>query len=107
VIHLANVPKVVEIIKSEWAKEMFLITFKLETDVEILDKKMNIHLYKYNVDLVVGNVLGTHSDIVRIRQKETDNFIVERTQEEKDDHRPLEAKIIPILSSRHNEYILN
>ena len=56
---LYPVPKVIPLIREAWAPHAFCVTFKLETDKAILYDKAKIAMKKYNVHLVIGNLLAT------------------------------------------------
>jgi len=100
-LQLDVVPKFVPILKKEWLPNGMIITFKLETDDDILFKKINVHLVNYNVDLVIGNILGKHRDQVVICQKEQEPLWLNR----KPDQNELEQEIISTIVSRHSIYI--
>lgn len=56
---LDQTPKVLRKVKEEWAKEAFLVTFKLETDKNLLWKKMVAAFETIHMDLQVGNILAS------------------------------------------------
>jgi len=58
-VQLSLVPKMMKPLVSEWAPHCFIVSFKLETDPEILLSKSRTALDKYNHDLVIGNILNT------------------------------------------------
>lgn len=58
---LKNVPKLLGCIKGAWAPRVFCVSFKLETNPNILRAKAAGALCKYQVDAVVANVLGQHT----------------------------------------------
>mgnify|MGYP006120152939 CR=1 FL=1 len=60
------VPKMLGKIKSEWNPLTYLISFKLETDIEILKQKATASFGKYGVDMVVANELKTRRNQVII-----------------------------------------
>ena len=51
-------------IKSEWCPSTYCISFKLETDLNILEKKALGAIDSYKVDLVVANELHTNKSKV-------------------------------------------
>lgn len=61
-LDLDQVPKLLGKLKSEWAPRSFVVSFKLETDEEILYKKAKRAIEKYRVDLVVANMLHTRAE---------------------------------------------
>jgi len=46
--------------------KMFMVMFKLETDISMIDKKVLSSMSKYKVDLTVGNMLQTFKNKVTI-----------------------------------------
>jgi len=104
-LKLSVVPKVIPILKSKWCPEGMVITFKLETAEEILSKKMNIHLLNYNVDLVIGNILGKHRDQVVLSQKDKPDLWMNRTPEDIQKNIELEMHLVAAVVQRHDLYI--
>eukprot|EP00300_Choanocystis_sp_HF-7_P001228 c10991_g1_i2.p1 GENE.c10991_g1_i2~~c10991_g1_i2.p1 ORF type:complete len:136 (-),score=38.91 c10991_g1_i2:23-430(-) len=60
-LQLQNVPKILGLIKQEWAPNAMLVSFKLETNSNILLAKAAGAIHKYQVDLVVANRLADYS----------------------------------------------
>jgi len=58
-ISLEPVPKLLGHVKSEWNPQTHAVSFKLETDEAILEKKARGSIEKYDMDLVVANLLQT------------------------------------------------
>eukprot|EP00126_Sphaerothecum_destruens_P004049 Sdes_comp17934_c0_seq1m7194 len=58
-IHMQPVPKMLDAIVSKWAQKTFIISFKLETDSDILISKAKSALEKYGHQLVISNILNT------------------------------------------------
>ena len=67
---LEPVPKKLALIKSEWNPNTVLISFKLETDSQILEQKALGAMDKYGVDMVVANELQTRRNQVVIYKKD-------------------------------------
>eukprot|EP01024_Parvocaulis_polyphysoides_P010860 TRINITY_DN13818_c1_g2_i3.p2 TRINITY_DN13818_c1_g2~~TRINITY_DN13818_c1_g2_i3.p2 ORF type:complete len:335 (+),score=32.22 TRINITY_DN13818_c1_g2_i3:104-1108(+) len=65
-LNLQQVPKMLGVLKRDWASEAFVVSFKLETDEEILIRKAQLAADKYNVDAVVANLLHTRKDRVMV-----------------------------------------
>lgn len=63
-IPLENVPKMLYQLSNSWAPSSLLISFKLETDANILYEKAVSSIRKYNVHLVVGNLLHSRANQV-------------------------------------------
>lgn len=60
VVELDPVPKFLSTLVSQWAsKGSMIVSFKLETDPDLLVSKAEQALHKYGHDLVIGNLLTT------------------------------------------------
>jgi len=53
------VPKKLGELKNNWNPDSFVISFKLETDEELLEKKSTDAMKNYSVNMVVANELHT------------------------------------------------
>lgn len=65
-LELSPVPKVMGRLRSTWAPDAFVCSFKLETDKEILRSKAERAVQKYNCHMVIGNLLHTRHQQVSI-----------------------------------------
>ena len=63
-------------IKNSWAKNSYVTSFKLETDIRILTKKAHGAIDKYNVDLVIANELHTRYDKVILHDSKKKEIVV-------------------------------
>lgn len=59
IVDLDPVPKFLKRLVDEWASECMIVSFKLETDPEILIQKAQYSLECYQHNLVIGNLLAT------------------------------------------------
>ncbi|KAL8514133.1 hypothetical protein ACS0TY_013312 [Phlomoides rotata] len=100
-MRLAQVPKMLSVLRKDWAPKAFCISFKLETDIKILLEKANMALKKYNMDMVVANELLTRKEEVIIVTK-SGNITVQRdkTRESADVEEPL----IKLIVDKHSTY---
>jgi phosphopantothenate---cysteine ligase (ATP) len=104
VLNLRPVPKLLGMIKSSWCPKSFIVSFKLETDSNLLDKKCKKALSNYKHHVVIGNLLDSRkyntfimkNDGVRI-----DINIKNCDQQVQD----IEELIIKHLSSLHSTFI--
>lgn len=64
VLKLSPVPKVMGLLRKTWAPDAFVVSFKLETDQAILRKKAHAAVKKYNINMVIGNILETRHEKV-------------------------------------------
>jgi phosphopantothenoylcysteine synthetase/decarboxylase len=76
------VPKLLGEIKLTWNPETLCASFKLETDAEILEKKVKQSIEKYGVDLVVANELHTRKVKVIMYPKDGGHKVVECKEDE-------------------------
>ncbi|CAO2834452.1 unnamed protein product [Amaranthus hypochondriacus] len=65
-MRLAQVPKMLSMLRKDWAPLAFCISFKLETNSEILLEKASSALKKYNMHAVVANELATRKEEVTV-----------------------------------------
>ncbi|KAL1367371.1 phosphopantothenate--cysteine ligase 2 [Arachis hypogaea] len=101
-VKLVPVPKMLSVLRKDWAPLAFCISFKLETDSNILLNKARGALEKYSMHAVVANELSTRKEqvvVVTIDNKIT----VQRDKSKADDD--VENPLIKLLSQRHSAYI--
>ncbi|OVA16482.1 DNA/pantothenate metabolism flavoprotein [Macleaya cordata] len=111
-MRLAQVPKMLSMLRKEWDPMAFCISFKnvdfpfvtqqLETDSNILLKKADMALRKYKMHMVVANELLTRNEEV-IVVTSTGRVIVHRDKNEAD--ADVEKPIIKLVAERHSTYI--
>ena len=86
VINLDPVPKFLSTLVSTWApKGSLIVSFKLETDPNLLVSKAEQALDRYHHDLVIGNLLTTRKwEVVFVSKEEGERWIrVPRTKRSK------------------------
>lgn len=100
-LKLSPVKKEIYKIKEEWNKEAMVITFKLETDEEILMAKAKAAIDNTKADVVIANLLQKRYDEVFFvtNSTETDAKIL------KGNARYIEENIVLNVISRHKEYM--
>ncbi|KAK8943823.1 Phosphopantothenate--cysteine ligase 2 [Platanthera guangdongensis] len=99
-MRLTQVPKMLRMLRLEWAPSAFCVSFKLETDPEILLQKAEAALRKYQMNVVVANELATYKrEVVLITN---DKNIRIRQQNEVGD---VEEQLIKLLVKKHSNYI--
>ncbi|CAL0305541.1 unnamed protein product [Lupinus luteus] len=101
-VQLVQVPKMLSMLRKDWAPSAFCISFKLETNSNILLNKAATALEKYKMHAVVANELTTRKEQVVVVTR-AENIIVQRD----DSHsgNVLENPLIELLSARHAAYI--
>uniref|UniRef100_A0A803PBB3 DNA/pantothenate metabolism flavoprotein C-terminal domain-containing protein n=1 Tax=Cannabis sativa TaxID=3483 RepID=A0A803PBB3_CANSA len=102
-MQLAQVPKMLPVLRQHWAPKAFLISFKLETDSKILLKKAAAALEKYKMDMVVANELSTRKEEVVVVTR-TENIRVRRDMNLGVDD-DVEHPLIQLLVQRHSTHI--
>ncbi|CAK0822654.1 unnamed protein product [Prorocentrum cordatum] len=75
-IHLRNVPKLLGAVRS-WAPDALLVSFKLETNANILDAKAAGAICKYGVDAVCANLLHSYREWVNLLQRDPHSSRIE------------------------------
>uniref|UniRef100_A0A7N0UB89 DNA/pantothenate metabolism flavoprotein C-terminal domain-containing protein n=1 Tax=Kalanchoe fedtschenkoi TaxID=63787 RepID=A0A7N0UB89_KALFE len=101
-MRLAQVPKMLPVLRSEWAPLAFCISFKLETDSKILLDKAVAALNKYKMHAVVANeLLSRKEEVIVVRP--AGNVIVRRSKVEAGSD--VENPLIRLLVEAHNCYI--
>lgn len=76
IIDLDPVPKFLKNLVDGWAPEGMIVSFKLETDPEILVHKAKYSLDRYQHHLVIGNLLSTRKwEVVFVAPNQKDKWI--------------------------------
>ncbi|KAK9670325.1 hypothetical protein RND81_13G194000 [Saponaria officinalis] len=101
-MHLVQVPKMLSVLRKEWAPRAFGISFKLETDIQILLEKASTALKKYNMHAVVANELETRKEEVTVVTS-NGNFCIRR--DKSDAGSDVESPLIQLLVNMHTTYI--
>eukprot|EP01138_Halocafeteria_seosinensis_P007797 gb/GECG01007967.1/.p1 GENE.gb/GECG01007967.1/~~gb/GECG01007967.1/.p1 ORF type:complete len:421 (+),score=48.52 gb/GECG01007967.1/:1-1263(+) len=104
VLELSPVPKVLLRFKSDWAPRGYLVSFKLETDPELLLDKARKAKAKYRPDVVVANLLPRRYDEVHLVKSEVEDEGVE-TIRRKRDGSTIEGTFMKRLTEIHRQYI--
>ncbi|KAL6899713.1 hypothetical protein ACP4OV_006371 [Aristida adscensionis] len=99
-MRLSQVPKMLSVLRNQWAPLAFCISFKLETDSDILVQKADMALNKYKMNIVVANLLTTYKEEVIIVTN-GDRNIIRKCNKDED----LEEHIIKLLEKSHSKYI--
>ncbi|GLT41386.1 hypothetical protein SLA2020_154530 [Shorea laevis] len=101
-MRLMQVPKMISILRKEWAPTAFCISFKLETDSKILLEKAGIALKKYQVHAVVANELLTRKEEVMVV---TSNGNISVCRDKSEVSSDVENPLVELLVGRHLAYI--
>lgn len=104
VVDLDPVPKFLRRLVENWAPNAMIVSFKLETDENLLLFKARQALERYSHQLVIGNLLQTRKQKVVFVTKE-DAVEYSITPEEERDGVVIESVIIPKVVEAHSEWI--
>ncbi|XP_056400650.1 phosphopantothenate--cysteine ligase isoform X1 [Hyla sarda] len=103
-ITMKMVPKMLSPLVKDWAPKAFVISFKLETDTEILLEKAQKALATYRHHVVVANILDTLRTLVVIVTA-TEETKLSVSEEEERAGVEIEEKIIKDLTLRHTHFM--
>ncbi|KAL5779582.1 hypothetical protein ACOSQ2_010319 [Xanthoceras sorbifolium] len=101
-MQLVQVPKMLRVLRKEWAPMAFCISFKLETDTNILLEKACMALRKNEMHAVVANELSTRKEEVVVV---TDNEKISVQRDKSQTGSEVENPLIELLVDRHSAYI--
>ncbi|KAG5250926.1 phosphopantothenate--cysteine ligase [Salix suchowensis] len=101
-MRLVQVPKMLSALKKEWAPMAFCISFKLETDSNILLEKAEMAREKYRMHMVVANELSTRKEEVTVVTG-NERILVCRDKTRTDSD--VEEPLIELIVSRHSAYV--
>jgi len=104
---LKPVPKLLGSIKGEYAPDAFVVSFKLETDEKILEEKCLQSAEKYNQDIIIGNMLKTRTNQVRIYERMEKQWTTINRSQENGEQKEIEFQIIEFLWNKHKIYQMN
>lgn len=107
IIRLKPVPKMLGSIKKEYAPDAFVVSFKLETDEKILEEKCLQSAHKYDQDIIIGNMLKTRTNQVRIYERTGNQWITINRANDRNEQKEIEFYIIEFLCHKHQSYQMN
>jgi phosphopantothenate-cysteine ligase len=102
-LELQSVRKEIYKIKEQWNTNAFVVTFKLETDKDILITKAFNGIKKSKGDLVIANLLQTRYNTLYIIDSNEEVEVIEKGN----DDEYIEKKLVYNIIERHNKYINN
>ncbi|KAI9281831.1 DNA/pantothenate metabolism flavoprotein [Sporodiniella umbellata] len=101
---LDQVPKFLKPLVSNWAAKGLIVSFKLETDVDLLVPKARQALTRYGHQVVIGNMLTTRKKTVTLITKESEK-VLSLTDNELENELEIESLIIPELVQIHQHWV--
>lgn len=102
IVTMEPVPKLLGILRHSWAPQAMVISFKLETDADMLLKKAHRALQRDGHELVIGNLLETRAHEVVFVAKDAESW-VRKPQEQTEQE--IEAQMIPHVAALHDDFI--
>lgn len=105
IVDLEQVPKFLRRLVDNWAPQAMIVSFKLETDINILIKKASEALKRYQHQLVIGNLLQTRKDEVVFVKPGGIEIWIRLTEDEKKDKVEIESIIIPEVIKEHQKWM--
>ncbi|XP_033733427.1 phosphopantothenate--cysteine ligase-like [Pecten maximus] len=103
-LSLEMVPKMLQPLVKEWVPDAFVVSFKLETDQELLVKKAQQALAKYCHQVVVANLLETRKKEIIVVTTDS-HKVIKLTDSQLDSGVEIEEHIIKELISAHSHFI--
>jgi phosphopantothenate-cysteine ligase len=103
-LNLEPVPKFLKRVVESWSPSSMIISFKLETDPELLLPKSRQALERYQHHLVIGNLLQNRKQEVKFVTKDAVKTL-RLTDQEVKDNVEIESLIIPEVIRMHEEWI--
>ena len=101
---LSLVPKMLTPLVRHWVPRAFVISFKLETDLNLLVTKARKALETYGHRLVVANLLQTRKTEVVVVSEDSEEKL-ELTRGEIGAGVEIEEKIVAAVALRHDEFL--
>lgn len=111
-LNFSNTPKMLRPLVKLWCPMAFIVSFKLETDEDILEDKVNSSIEQYGQHCVVANLLHSHQNHVWIYSNTTRvpgdvervrHF--ERTAAEQDAQVDIEGAFVPAIVDLHDQCV--
>ncbi|KAL6930856.1 related to Phosphopantothenate--cysteine ligase CAB2 [Hanseniaspora guilliermondii] len=107
ILDLDPVPKFLRKLVQNWANKSMIVSFKLETDEDLLITKAKQALKNYNHQLVIGNILSTrHKEVVVLSEEEESEHWIKISDETLKNH-SIEEFIIEDITKRHEKWMSN
>ena len=105
-IQFDNVPKMIKPLVTQWALNGYIVSFKLETDPDLLLQKSLTALKRYGHQVVIGNVLNTRKLRVLFISSQSEGSVwVELSNEELENGIEIESRIVEKLIQMHSNWI--
>jgi phosphopantothenate-cysteine ligase len=96
-LRLHQVPKVMGVLRTEWAPAALLVSFKLETDPAVLENKALGNLVAYGCDAVIANLLASYRRKATVYRAGVDPVVGAAEQLEVPEGQGLEGRMADII----------
>jgi phosphopantothenate-cysteine ligase len=100
-LELQMTPKMLGVIKKEWCPEAMVVSFKLETDTDLLQSKMETAARLYGIDMVVGNILSTRKQEVVVYQIKEKKWMMTKIECPKGEEAIVEEPLVAHIVEHH------
>ncbi|XP_065920684.1 phosphopantothenate--cysteine ligase-like [Dysidea avara] len=103
-ITMKQVPKLLSPLVREWAPKAFTVSFKLETNKDLLISKAKQAIERYQHQVVIANQLDTRKRMV-VLVTSSDEKIIDMSDAELTQGQEIEQKIVEDIVKQHNLFI--
>ncbi|KAJ1826735.1 Phosphopantothenate--cysteine ligase cab2 [Coemansia sp. RSA 2706] len=104
-LRMNQVPKFLRPLVRSWAPACFVVSFKLETDPDLLEPKAKHALEKYGHQIVVANLLDTRKWQVWLVTRDSQPCLLQIPKDALAAGRDIEQDIVAELASRHKAFM--
>lgn len=104
-VTLQIVPKMLKPLVSLWGPNLFIVSFKLETDAEKLISKGVGALQTYKHNLVIGNLLQTRRSEVTFIFRDETTLSIKLTDQQIKDKVEIEELIVREIDLRYKDFL--
>lgn len=105
-LDLQQVPKKLGVLTANWCPNAYIVSFKLETDRAILIQKATRAIDRYQVHVVVANLLHERRDqCILVERPKHQTDVTEEVINRPKELDNIEAVLIPALVSKHMHFI--
>ncbi|KAJ1853112.1 Phosphopantothenate--cysteine ligase cab2 [Coemansia sp. RSA 2703] len=105
-LRMNQVPKFLRPLVKNWAPACYIVSFKLETDPELLGPKAKHALNKYGHQVVIANMLDTRKWQVWLYTREsTEPCVIQISQQQLAEGRDIEQDLTEEISRRHQQFV--
>ena len=104
-LEMNQVPKFLKPLVTNWAPESYIVSFKLETDPDLLVPKARHALTNYGHQIVIANILSTRKFEVWLIEDGSELQQIRLAEEDMNRGIYIEKLIVQELSKRHQAWI--